>query len=478
MKDRRVLITCLVLLLVACLGIGCASLIGVGINFYNSSFSDTAFVSEETSDLQEDPQLNPEMGSEYSETPYSSHDKSPNQPLAVTAIDPESARQMDEIQMQVIMERGLKPTGSIERKLYSHEDFREKIIQDFFGDYSPEDARIEALTFTSFGLLQPDYDLYTLYTDLYSEQIGGFFDTETKEMVVVQDEGFGGVERFVYAHEYTHVLQDQNFDLENGLTFNDEDCEAETERCSAILALIEGDATITQSRWFFSNATTEDQAELLQLMVEETKMPVFNSAPEFITLGLTFPYEYGYHFVDHLYNIGGWGTIDRAYQIPPLSTEQIMHPDRYPDDKPILVSLPALEEILGTGWEELDRGVMGEWSTYLILAKGLDENARIDENQAKSAVQGWGGDAYVVYNKSDTGETVMIMHSVWDSPSDADEFAKSFRDYADGRFGSSTSNTWQGLDGYHIFIHETDSTTWILAPDPNIATTVWQTLSP
>ena len=69
----------------------------------------------------------------------------------------------------------------------------------------------------AFGLINPDFDLQNLYIDLYSEQIAGFFDIEENEMVVVQGEGFGGVERFVYAHEYTHVLQDQNFDIENGL---------------------------------------------------------------------------------------------------------------------------------------------------------------------------------------------------------------------------------------------------------------------
>jgi hypothetical protein len=354
----------------------------------------------------------------------------------------------------------------------------EKIKQDFLEEYSLEDAHNEALTLAAFGLINPDFDLHNLYIDLYSEQIAGFFDMENKEMVVVQGEGFGGVERFVYAHEYTHVLQDQNFDIENGLQYNDEYCETDEERCSAILALIEGDATLSQLRWFMNNASPTDQAEVMEMVTKGTESPVFDSAPEFIALGLTFPYEYGYMFVDHLYSKGGWSTVDRAYQDPPVSTEQILHPNRYPDDKPISMSLPNLDVILDNGWEEIDRGVVGEWYSYLILSKGLDERARLDNDQAERAAEGWGGDAYVVYYNAETRETVMVLDADWDSTSEADEFANAFREYANRRFGNSSSDTWQDSDSYHEFHIDGNNTTWILAPDAEIASAVFHAIQP
>jgi len=477
MNDRRILITCLIVLMASCIIIFCASIFGTGIYFLNSTSSDVFSTSEDRSNTKTGTETQPQVDSGATEATSIPENEVQNSSAQVS-IDPYIARQMDEIQMQVILERGLKPSDQVTRILYSPEQLREKIIQDFFKDYSTEDARNEVLTLASFGLLEPDYDLHTLYTDLYSEQVAGFFDTDTKEMVVVLGEDFGGVERFVYAHEYSHVLQDQNFDLENGLNFNDEACETDSERCSAILALIEGDATVSQLNWFVNNATPDDKAELMKMMANETESPVFDSAPEFISLGLTFPYEYGYLFVDYLHSKGGWGTVDRAYQNPPLSTEQIIHPDRYPDDKPIPVSLPKFEDILGSGWEEIDRGVMGEWYTYLILAKGLDENARLDDDQAKLAVEGWGGDAYLVYYNEETGETVMVFRTTWDTSADADEFADSFRDYADDRFGTSSSDTWQGLDGFHMFKHQTETTTWIYAPDPEVTASIWQNLSP
>jgi hypothetical protein len=182
-------------------------------------------------------------------------------------------------------------------------------------------------------------------------------------------------------------------------------------------------------------------------------------------MDLLFPYEYGYLFVQHLYNIGGWGTVDRAYRDLPSSTEQILHPERYPDDQPVPVELPDFSDILGTGWEELDRGVMGEWSTYLILSKGLDEEARLDETSAAMAAEGWGGDEYVVYYNADAEGTVMVLHTTWDTSEDADEFYAAFSDYLVGRFGITGDNTWLGEDGYHTFFNQGKTTTWILAPD-------------
>lgn len=495
MNDRRILFTCLVLLLVACLILSCAGIFGAGIYFWNSSSSEESAevrdapginenstaeenpsLEDANSDLEGDVQPSGIADSESTEAPSNPESEAPNSAPDGSDIDPEIAHQMDEIQVHVITERGLKPSETVDRQLYSPEQLQEKVIADFEEDYSPEEAQIEAITLASFGLLNSDFDLYNFYIDLFSEQIAGFYDQETKEMVVVQGDSFGGPERLTYAHEYTHALQDQTYDIENGLNFNDDACELDTERCAAIRALLEGDASLTELNWFFENGTPDDQAEIMEFY-QGLEMPVFNSAPDFITLGFTFPYEYGYAFVEHLHNIGGWGTVDRAYHELPLSTEQIMHPERYPDDKPIQVELPELEVVLDNGWEEIDRGTMGEWDTYLILAKGLDGNARLDESDAEIAAEGWGGDSYVVYYDETNKHSVVVLQTTWDTSVDADEFAGAFRDYANARFGTSSTDTWQGDDGYHSFHSQNDTTTWILAPDAATATAVWQLIS-
>jgi hypothetical protein len=182
---------------------------------------------------------------EPTKTPY------PTSVLAASLL-----QEIDLIQTQVVEERGLKPTHPVPVVLLSPDELRTNVVNDFLADYTDEKVADDVLELSTIGLLQPGFDLRTLYVDLLSEQIAGYYDNETGEMFVVQGQGFEGPERLTYSHEYTHVLQDQNYDIAHGLNYNDDACEKDSERCAAIQALIEGDATISQAIWyqFYSTA--------------------------------------------------------------------------------------------------------------------------------------------------------------------------------------------------------------------------------
>jgi len=312
-----------------------------------------------------------------------------------------------------------------------------------------------------------------MYIDLLSEQVAGFYDNETKEMVIVQGKGFQGPERLTYAHEYVHALQDQNYDIRAGLSYSDEACEDDSERCAAVQALLEGDATLSELNWFREHGTSQDQSEILEFY-NNYESPVLDAAPMFLAEDFIFPYEEGLNFVEYLYDHGGWGAVDQAYEHLPVSTEQILHPEKYPDDRPLNVAFPELSELIGTDWIEYDRGVMGEWYTYLILALGSEEASRQKEKVAARAADGWGGDAYAVYYHPSNQSTIMVLNTLWDSPDEATEFFKTFKDYAKVRFGRPVDNqksfiTWESQDGYHLMQRSGDQTTWILAPDSETA---------
>jgi hypothetical protein len=203
-------------------------------------------------------------------------------------------------------------------------------------------------------LLDKDFDLYNFYLDLYSEQIAGFYDQEIKEMFIVQDNDFAGPERLTYAHEYVHALQDQQYDIENGLRFNDDACESDSERCAAVQSLLEGDASLTEAHWLSNFATLEDQKDLADFY-NELKSPVFDRAPAFMQEDFLFPYQQGQKFVEALFDLGGWEFVNQAYENPPVSTEQILHPEMYPDNSPVTVNLPDLVSFLDQAWVETDR---------------------------------------------------------------------------------------------------------------------------
>lgn len=388
---------------------------------------------------------------------------------------------MELIETQVIRLRGLQPTGTVDRYLISVEELEEIVVNDFFLEYTDEDEYQDVLELSTIGLLAEDFDLKEFYYDLYTEQIAGFYDSEIKEMYVVQGEEFGGNEKITYAHEYTHVLQDQVYGLDDGLGLNDEGWEEDSERCAAVEALIEGDATMTELLWFQNYGTQEDYLDLLEAM-NNYQSPVMDSAPPYMEPAMYFPYEYGYEFVDLLYQAGGYEAVDAAYVDVPLSTEQILHPERYPDDKPIKVELPDLTDILGGDWFLVDENVMGEWYTYLILNKAYDDSFQLPEDIAGEAAEGWGGDAYAFYIDQATDNVVFIEDMVWDTTQDADEYFEAFIKYADLRWVSENDtvngyHTWSGDQGVVVLMQDGDRTLWVVAPDSEIMESILTALT-
>jgi hypothetical protein len=397
-----------------------------------------------------------------------------------SALPPDIERQMDEIERQVSDLRGLERLAPVTRAVMSPEELRQRVMEDFLEDYTPEDARDDGIELEAFGLLERDFDLYDFYLELYSEQIAGFYDDDEKAMYVIQGGEFRGPQRLTYAHEFVHALQDQHYNFDEGLNYNEEACKEDTERCAALQALIEGDASFTEIQWFSTYATPQDQREI-QEFYRNYSSPVFDEAPSFFRESLLFPYTAGYDFVTYLYERGGWNAVENAFANPPVSTEQILHPERYPDNQPILVELPDLSELLGVDWREVSNNVIGEFSTYLILAHGMDENARLAEVQARSAASGWGGDHYLIYHNDATGETILVVKYVWDSEADAVGFSAAFREHSDLRFGQGTTSegeitTWQSVEGFTQFHHTGIETTWIFAPDQGSAALVWENI--
>jgi hypothetical protein len=319
-------------------------------------------------------------------------------------------------------------------------------------------------------LLEPGYDLYQLYIDLYSEQVAGYYDDQTKEMYVVQGEGFQGTERMTYAHEYVHALQDQVYDLENGLMLNNDYCETHTEYCAATTALIEGDAVFTEQRWFLRHATEEDQQQVQEFYQSYTS-PVYDSTPEYLKQDFLFPYQQGMEFVQSIYDRGGLAAVDAVYQDPPQSTEQILHPDKYPRDIPEEVTLPDLGSVLGEAWVQIDDNVMGEWYTFLILAYGSDPDYRLPLSTARQAAAGWKGDAYTVYQSKGSSAAALVFRSRWETSIDADEYWNALASYGEARWGKADerendSLRWRATPQGEVALLRLDQdVVWVCAPD-------------
>jgi hypothetical protein len=192
--------------------------------------------------------------------------------------------------------------------------------------------------------------------------------------------------------------------------------------------------------------------------------PVFDRTPAYIQSQLTFPYFWGLNFVRSLYLEGGWAAVDAAYQNPPLSSEQILHPERYPNDSPIALAIPDGVEALSSAWDEISPDELGEWATLMVLMEYLPPD------QAALAAEGWGGDLLLFFSQEENNAEALVLVTQWDTMRDAHEFFAAFRDYGTIRFGdpeypSTTSIQWVFPEGIAYFERVSNQTIWILAPD-------------
>lgn len=359
---------------------------------------------------------------------------------------------LDVVETQVIELRGLEPKQDVPRVLLTEDELRQHVLEDLEEEYSPQEARDDTLTLAAFGFVEPDLDLYTLFVDLYTEQIAGFYDSDEKTIYVVsRGKKLGAIDRTTFAHEFNHALQDQHFNLERFGVTEDEQIKKELDLDSeaewAGLALIEGDAVLLETQHMFNYFESEDWEEIF-IEIAEMDTSVMDAAPTIIQETMLFPYNEGQVFVEHLYNQGGWAAVNAAFENPPVSTEQILHPERYPDDAPQAVSLPPLTDTLGGGWHKVDEDILGEFQLRLYLDLYLQGQV------ASEAAEGWDGDRYAAYWNEDDTQYVLLERITWDSETDVSQFWTAYAEFAQNRYDSpptrrDTMHQWW-LDGQDV----------------------------
>ncbi len=113
---------------------------------------------------------------------------------------------------------------------------------------------------------------------------------------------------------------------------------------------------------------------------------VLDGMPEILRRQMEFPYLDGQVFVTTLLGQGGWGSVDAAWDELPASTEQILHPETVPSDKPVKVDLPDVASVLGGGWTASDQRTLGELGIGVCWSDGGDGSDRRGRRTAGAAI--------------------------------------------------------------------------------------------
>ena len=204
----------------------------------------------------------------------------------------------------------------------SAEQAREEGLAVLDEEYPPERRAADEEILTMLGLLPEGSDLRELAGTIFGEEVAGFYDDEKKQMTLVAGSGEGTEGEITLAHELTHALEDQHFDL--GLQGGLDD------HRTARSALIEGTATVAMVdylvRFLTGGAVGRSQA-IAQLQAADL-LQSDSGLPPYLQRSLLFPYAAGARFVDA---IGTWRPSNRALRgTGPASTEQVLHPGQVP----------------------------------------------------------------------------------------------------------------------------------------------------
>jgi hypothetical protein len=312
----------------------------------------------------------------------------------------------------------------------SRAEIEQMLVRNLDESVTAEEVRASETTLKKLGMVPQDFHLRPFLIKLLAEQVAGYYDPKTQEFYLADWIDLDG-QRPVMAHELTHALQDQHFNLRRFDKWPKHDSDAEL----SAHALVEGDASLVMMQYVMRSPAR--QFAFMKSMVTggAGSTDQIERAPRVLRETLLFPYFQGMTWVSQLYKRGGWDGVSAAFTKLPQSTEQILHADKYfAGEEPKKVAVRDISGALGKGWRMTDNDVEGEWGYYLLLDEFLNST-----DVSKRASEGWGGDRYALFTGPGASDVVVAQKSLWDTDGDAREFFDAYVRRTTKRYGVEPS---------------------------------------
>jgi hypothetical protein len=356
-----------------------------------------------------------------------------------------------ELAAQVSAVRGLPLRAPLDARIVDAPTLAAKIAMLGFGDTEAAELESDRRLLAALRLVPPDLDLRALLTELLAEQILGVY-VPAEETLYVRGSAaeLSPYARITAAHEITHALQDQAYDLEALRDLPERDGDA----ALAVLALVEGDAVRTQQAWS-QRFQTAAQRQAATAEAGAASDAALARTPRYLRESLFFPYTAGTRFAAALPDIGA------AFMRPPTTTEQILHPERYTAGEGAkAVTAPAT---LGADWAPARQYTFGEFDVAeLVVALGPGTAAAVGA--------GWGGGEVTSFERA--GDTAVGVALVFDTAGDAAEACEAvpawYRAVAAGQ-DTETPNVLRGDRDWLAWSCPGAEVRFGVAPDPETA---------
>lgn len=371
-------------------------------------------------------------------------------------VTPEEAQKLfasiDDVFQFVSRDTKLPILHPVPKKLVSRDEVERYILSKMDEDEDTKRFERSEVVLKKFGLVPRDFELRPFLVKLLREQVAGFYDSKTKAVYLL-DWVDPEIQKPVMAHELTHALQDQNFDLEKwGKDTRRDDAEKRgdfnqaiqlDEASTAQSAMVEGQGMITLVDYMLkdigrSAADSPDMVRAMGNTMEgDPSSAVLSSAPLLLKESLIFPYRDGMQFVGAVLTSQGKEAAFRGlFTRPPQTSYEVMTPKAYLDHKVVApLRMPDLKNILGEKYAEYDLGAMGEFDAQLLLKQFSDART------AAQLTPQWDGGSYFAALRKGapanlTSSIGLIYLSRWKTPQAAAAFAEVYGDSLRSKYKS------------------------------------------
>ena len=246
-------------------------------------------------------------------------------------------------------------------------------------------------TLRAIGLAQVDgQTLFNAQNTVNLADTDAFYDSDKKE-IFVRGTGLDLSTRVTIAHELTHVLQDQYFDLNR---LNDTANNLGNEASDAITSLIEGDAVHIENDYVDSLSQSQqnsyDTTNNQEVAAAESSIP--SNVPAILQALSEAPYDVGPTFVQALLDNGDRARLNAAFANPPRTDAEIINPSRYLAG---LVAPRLATPRVAVGERRVGTpDSLGAEVLYFMLA------ARLDSVTALKTADAWAADRYVRFEQA------------------------------------------------------------------------------
>jgi hypothetical protein len=325
-------------------------------------------------------------------------------PASATAnSNPEFLATADEVLQEMSDITGWKLKSPLKKTIRSREEIHAYVLRQMDDEKDAKERYASTRSAEAFGLIPKGFDFDTFLVDLLTEQIAGLYDPKAHEFYIA-DWITPEDQRMVMSHELTHALQDQYFQIEPWVKAAHPNDDAEMARES----VLEGSAMAGMLEYMLKDKGLKlkdlpdiDPSIFVGNDLSET--PMLKKAPPFIKDSLMFPYFAGLTFSMSVLRSSGWSGFSGVFARPPVSTQQIMHPEIYRAAKVPAVVKTDLPPGLPDGtWNKLEENVLGEFGWKEVLKQYLDED------RAKTLAAAWEGDSYITFEQKDSKRLLLV----------------------------------------------------------------------